>query len=75
LLVDLQEPLATAQAFMQSVGATLPLMSDPQGAIGGQYGVSGIPTAVIIDKNGKIASTNVGSSTAASLEAAVAGLR
>ena len=50
-------------------------MSDPQGTVAGQYGVTGIPTAVIIDKNGAIVTTEVGGSTAAGLEAAVAGLR
>jgi peroxiredoxin len=73
--VDLQESQANAQTFLTSAGAALPLMSDSQGMVAGQYGVSGIPTAVIIDKNGAIVTTKVGGTTAAELEAAVAGLR
>ena len=75
MLADLQEPQADARAFLSSSGVTLPLMSDSQGAIAGQYGVSGIPTAIIIDKDGKITNTMVGGVTAAQLEAAVSGLR
>jgi peroxiredoxin len=75
LLVDLQDAEADARALMTSGGFNLPLMSDQQGTVAGRYGVSGIPAAVIVDKNGKIASTLVGGTTAAELEAAVAGLR
>ena len=73
--MDLQESQADAQAFLSSGGFALPVMSDPQGTVAGQYGVSGIPTAVIVDKNGAIVTTKVGATTAADLEAAVAGLR
>ena len=50
-------------------------MPDPQGSVAGRYGVSGIPAAIIVGKDGKIADTLVGGTTAADLEAAVAGLR
>jgi cytochrome c biogenesis protein CcmG/thiol:disulfide interchange protein DsbE len=72
--VDLQEPRADAEAFLKTSGVTLPLMADAQGAVAGQYGVSGIPTAVVIDKNGAIVKTMVGGTTAAELDAVVAGL-
>ena len=37
--------------------------------------MTGIPTAAIIDKDGKLVRTIVGGTSAADLEAAVAGLR
>lgn len=53
----------------------LPVLIDPDGGIAGNYGVSGVPTAIVVDKDGKIAQTKVGATTAAELDAAVSGLR
>lgn len=55
----------------QSQTTDLPVLLDPQGSIAGDYGVSAVPTAVILDRDGKIAETVVGPTTAAGLEAAI----
>ena len=73
--MSVQDSEADTRALLSSLGSNLPVMSDPQGSVAGRYGVSGIPAAIVVDKDGKIANTLVGGTTAADLEAAVAGLR
>ncbi len=76
LLVALQDQRSNVEALLKESGATdLPVLIDPDGGIAGNYSVSGVPTAIIIDKGGKIAQTKVGATTAAELAAAVSGLR
>jgi cytochrome c biogenesis protein CcmG/thiol:disulfide interchange protein DsbE len=60
---------------MQQAGASMPVLLDPQGDVAGKYGVAAVPTAVIIDKQGKIADIKVGPTTAADLESAVNALK
>jgi len=52
----------------------MPVLLDPQGDVAGKYGIAAVPTAVIIDKQGKIADVKVGPTTAADLESAVSAL-
>ena len=76
LLVALQDQQSNVEAFMtQSQTTDLPVLLDPDGTIAGSFGVSAVPTAVIIDKEGKISETKVGLTTAADLQAATDALR
>ncbi len=76
LLVALQDQRSNVDALLKQSGATdLPVLIDSDGGIAGNYSVSGVPTAIIIGKDGKIAQTKVGATTAADLAAAVGGLR
>jgi thioredoxin-like negative regulator of GroEL len=56
---------------MSQGGFDLPVLNDPSGTIAGTYGVTGVPTAVLIDAGGRIVSQQVGGMTAAELEAAL----
>jgi len=60
---------------MEQGGYDLPVLLDPSGAIANQYRVTAVPTAVIIDADGRIADTKVGSTTADLLESMVDPLR
>jgi hypothetical protein len=62
------------RSFMSQGGFDLPVLLDP-GSIAGAYGVTGVPTAVFIDAQGRIRGQKVGGATAAELEAAVKGMR
>jgi len=54
LAVNLRETAGAVQKFIKSNGYTFPVMLDSDGKIGGIYGVRGIPTTFIIDREGKI---------------------
>ena len=58
---------------MDAGGYTFPVMLDID-EVYKEYGVSAIPTIVIIDAEGQIADTMVGAATADELSAAIAGL-
>jgi AhpC/TSA family len=75
LLVALQDAESDVRSFMSQGGFDLPVLLDPSGSIGGSYGVTGVPTAVFIDGQGRIRSQTVGGTTEAGMEAAVAALR
>ena len=60
---------------MQEGGFDLPVLLDPPGSIAGQYRVAAVPTTVIVDAEGRIATTKVGQITAAELESLLAPLR
>ena len=49
------------RSFVQKGNYTFKILLDPKGDIGRQYGVTGIPTTFIIDKNGIIKQKAVGS--------------
>lgn len=63
------------RSFMSQGGFDLPILLDPSGSIAGDYRVTGVPTAVFIDGQGRIRSEKVGGTTAADLEVAVEALR
>lgn len=60
---------------MSQGGFDLPVLLDSSGSIAGEYSVTGVPTAVFIDAEGRIRSQKVGGETEADMEAAVAALR
>jgi hypothetical protein len=39
------------------------MLPDPQGTIAGRYGVTGVPTVVIADKDGRFVTTKIGGTT------------
>ncbi len=60
---------------MQQGGFDLPILLDPDGTVANSYRISAVPTAVIVDAEGRIAITKVGETTAAELESMLAPLR
>ena len=74
LLIGVQDAAADVRAFMSQGGFDLPVMLDP-GSVAGEYGVTGVPTAVFIDALGRIRGEKVGGATASDLESALEGSR
>ena len=60
LSVNLREDSGTIRAFLDSEHYDLHVLLDRLGAIAGAYNVTGIPTMVVVDKNGGIRDRIVG---------------
>jgi len=61
--INIQEDKATVEEFLSSMGVTYPVLLDRDGKVSTQFGIEGIPTTFLIDKNGKIVAKNVGMMT------------
>ncbi len=70
--VAVNDQRADTQAFVEKYGVAYPVVYDPQGSLGDDWGVSGIPTTFFLDAQGAIVDTIVG---AAGLERFEAGLQ
>jgi peroxiredoxin len=68
LMANAQEDEGTVQAFIKANGFTFPVLLDSQGELMSQYGVRGLPTTFIIDRNGLIRHLQTGAITQAELE-------
>jgi peroxiredoxin len=58
--VDLDEPAAKVQSFMDKKEWDFPVALDPGGKIATAYGVTGIPHSLVIDKKGVIRHVHIG---------------
>lgn len=58
--VNVDNERAAAMKFLEKYPASFPLVFDPQGKLAGEYKLEGMPSAVIVDRNGKIAHRHVG---------------
>jgi cytochrome oxidase Cu insertion factor (SCO1/SenC/PrrC family) len=66
--VDVSDLNQSAISFAARAGATYPLASDPDGALAGRFGITGLPYTVILDPNGKVVVRHPGAFTAEQLE-------
>jgi cytochrome c biogenesis protein CcmG/thiol:disulfide interchange protein DsbE len=69
--VDFQDAKADALAFVREFGWRFPNVRDPQGRLGARYGLAGLPTTYVVDRQGRIARTLTGAQTYAKLRRAV----
>lgn len=60
LAVSLRENSGKVSKFMRDNKLSFPALLDSKGKVGGQYGISSIPTTFFVDKNGKIIGRAVG---------------
>jgi peroxiredoxin len=60
LALDIQESHRAVSDFMSKNKLTFPVGLDSSGRIGGNYGIQGIPTTFIIDRDGMIIAAAVG---------------
>jgi thiol-disulfide isomerase/thioredoxin len=60
LAIDIQEDRNTVAAFMRDKGLNFPAALDSTGRISAEYGIRGIPTTFIIDREGAVVATVVG---------------
>ncbi len=63
-----------ARGFAREVGVTFPLGVDEDDRMGDAYGVTGLPTTLFLDQQGRLAATWAGPVTEAELERISAGL-
>ncbi len=69
--MDWNDRASAARAFVKRYGWTFPSALDASGATGNAYGIQGLPTTFVVDRDGRIASELRGPQTAASIEAAL----
>ncbi len=68
LLVDYQQSRATAAGYLRQAGIPLPSLLDRQGQVATRYGVPGLPVAVFVDAEGKVAAIQIGQLQSSSLQ-------
>lgn len=69
--VDWSDGLDGARAFVHRYGWSFPVLRDPQGTAGDRYGLSGLPTAFVLDSGGRIVERLPGPQTESSLREAL----
>jgi cytochrome c biogenesis protein CcmG/thiol:disulfide interchange protein DsbE len=69
--VDFQDAKQDALAFVREFGWRFPNVRDPKGRLAARYGLVGLPTTYVLDKQGRIARTLTGVQTYAKLRQAV----
>ena len=60
LAVSLREERELVASFLEENGFALPVLLDATGQVGTQYGVRGIPTSYVLDKEGRVLGMLVG---------------
>lgn len=68
--VDWSDGRDSALAFLKRFHWTLPVLEDPSGLVGDRYGISGLPTTFVLDRDGRIVQRLTGPLTTAALVAA-----
>jgi cytochrome c biogenesis protein CcmG/thiol:disulfide interchange protein DsbE len=69
--VDFQDAKQDALAFVREFGWRFPNVRDPQGKLAARYGLTGLPTTYVIDRQGRIARALTGAQTYGKLRRAV----
>lgn len=69
--VDFQDSKQDALAFVREFGWRFPNVRDPQGKLASRYGLAGLPTTYVLDRQGRIARTLTGAQTYEKLRQAV----
>lgn len=60
---------AQIRAYLIREGLSFPVISDPDGAVSGRWGVPAVPASFIVDRDGQIRFSSVGYTTGAGLRA------
>lgn len=58
--VNVDNERAAAMKFLEKYPAHFPLVFDPEGKVAAEYHLEGMPSAVILDRNGKVVHRHVG---------------
>ena len=69
--VDFEDVRSDALGFVRKVGWRFPNVSDPSGKLASSYGLLGLPTTFVIDRQGRIAKQLTGPQTFETLRRAV----
>ena len=71
LAVNSEEDAPTVKQFMQTHGFSMPVLLDSQSDVFALYQATGLPTTVVIDREGRIQHVHTGEITAKQLDAAI----
>ena len=63
LAVNVMQPHATVQKFVEQLGISYPILLDQDGAVMRQYRVLGLPVTYLIDRQGAVRGRIIGEST------------
>jgi cytochrome c biogenesis protein CcmG, thiol:disulfide interchange protein DsbE len=63
LAINVRQDRARAAAFIKELGISYPVLLDQDGAVARAYGVSGLPTTLILDREGRLQGRIIGPST------------
>lgn len=72
--IDVEDTRGDAQAFVRRYQLGYPSIFDPTATLAGKLGFFGLPTAYLVDRNGRIAGKLVGKQDASTLRGALADL-
>jgi len=74
LAVNVRQDRVTAAAFVAPLGISYEVLLDEDGAVARAYGVSGLPTTFLVDRQGSLSRRILGESTPDVFERVVKGL-
>lgn len=69
--IDWNDSAESAREFIQTSGWRYPILRDPSQKVGTQYGLNGLPTTFVLDRDGNIVQTLRGPQTVATLNRAL----
>ena len=69
--VDYTDSLSSARGFIREFRLTYPNLRDSDGAVGGRYGLTGLPGTAIVDPHGRLVELLRGPQTAADVRHAL----
>jgi cytochrome c biogenesis protein CcmG/thiol:disulfide interchange protein DsbE len=69
--VDFRDTRKDGLAFVRGFGWRFPNVRDPRGTLAVRYGLAGLPTTYVLDRNGRIARTMTGAQTYEQLRRAI----
>jgi thiol-disulfide isomerase/thioredoxin len=52
--INVESEKADAERFLATTPASFPILYDPDGTVSGNYGVSAMPTTVLVDRQGRV---------------------
>ncbi len=52
--INVESDKADAEKFLATTPASFPILFDPDGKVSGNYGVSAMPTTVLVDRQGRV---------------------
>jgi thiol-disulfide isomerase/thioredoxin len=52
--INVESDKANAERFLGATPVSFPILFDPENKVSGSYGVSGMPTTVLIDRQGRV---------------------
>ena len=71
LAINVRQERATARAFIDKLDISYDTLLDPDGDVARRYGVLGLPTTFMIDRNGRLHARIIGESTPEAFETVV----